>query len=83
MGWGIKCTRMIFKTKMFYCSRTSLYVKLLFGKRTHPLDSETRKMLVMGCSFVNENRPFSYSAKESGSSAISYVFYTGGSIEWR
>ena len=29
------------------------------------------------------NRPFSYSAKEPGSSVIFIHFYTRGSIEWR
>ena len=30
-----------------------------------------------------ENRPFSYSAKEPGSSVIFIHFYTGDSIKWR
>ena len=32
---------------------------------------------------VEPNRPFSYSAKEPGSSAIFIHFYTRDSIEWR
>ena len=36
-----------------------------------------------GASLVQPNRPFSYSAKESGSSVIFIHFYTRDSIEWR
>ena len=32
---------------------------------------------------IKDNRPFSYSTKEPGSSDIFIQFYTPGSIEWR
>ena len=42
------------------------------------------KSSVMKANFMqNENRPFSYSTKEPGSSDIFTHFYERGSIEWR
>ena len=40
-------------------------------------------MIVQILGMVFNNRPFSYSTKEPGSSVIFIQFYTRGSIEWR
>ena len=46
---------------------------------TWPLGNENFKVLPN----YLDNRPFSYSAKEPGSSVIFIHFYTRDSIEWR
>ena len=48
VGCGIKSMGPIFKTKMLiYQSKANLNVKILFGKITHYLDPEIRKVLVL------------------------------------
>ena len=50
--------RPIFKTEMLiYHSKANLYKKILFGKITHHLDPEIRKMLVRGM-FGNKDSIF-------------------------
>ena len=50
--------RLIFKTKLLiYQSKVNIYEEILFGKITHHLDSEIRKMLVKGA-FRNEDSTF-------------------------
>ena len=57
-GCEIKSMRPIFKTEMLiYQSKANLDEKILFGKITHHLDPEIRKMLVNG-KFGNEDSTF-------------------------
>ena len=58
MGYEIKSLRPIFKTEMVINqSKANLDEKILFGKITHHLDPEIRKMQVRGM-FGNENSTF-------------------------
>ena len=56
-GCEIKSIWLIFKTGMFYQSKANLDEKILFGKITHHLGPEIRKMLVNG-KFGNEAPTF-------------------------
>ena len=58
MGCEIKSMRPIFKTDMLiHYSKTELDEKVLFGKSTHHLDPEIRKILVRGM-FRNKDSTF-------------------------
>ena len=49
----MKSMWLIFKTEMLiYLSKADIDVKILFGKVTHFIDPEIRKLLIMG---LNEN----------------------------
>ena len=65
-----------------YQSDDKVDVIILFSKTTPVLDPEIKEMQVKGLHW-DKNRPFSYSAKEPGSSVIFIHFYTRDSIEWR
>ena len=54
----MKSTWLMFKIRnLIYLSKANLHMNILFGKITHLLDSETRKMLLR-VSYCHENSMF-------------------------